>query len=184
VNASDGAVVGLDGAPARVVADGGGKLVQIVGWSPTGDRILYNLSDASGSDVYTASLGGATVESLTSTHQASADGHHRRKLTHDEAVSRQQQCGISQTQLGASGLARGNLFLSKEQDRGDRFESVSVQVHAGPVFQGLCRRQQGERDAQTRGGTKGRRRRQCHAARHFLRELPRAMHGAPEVPVW
>jgi Tol biopolymer transport system component len=69
---SDIAVVGLDGTPARVLADAGAE-GWIVGWSPTGDRLLYNRSDGSGSDIYTVSVDGTPAQRLTTTHEASAD---------------------------------------------------------------------------------------------------------------
>jgi Tol biopolymer transport system component len=69
---SDIAVVGLDGTPARVVADAGAE-GRIVGWSPRGDRLLYNRSDGSGSDIYTVSVDGTPAQRLTTTHEATAD---------------------------------------------------------------------------------------------------------------
>ena len=107
-------------------------------------------------------------------HHASANRHHRRKLTHDEAVAGQQQGGLGQAQLGHRGFSRRQLASGHaEHDRGNGFGSVGVQMHARPVFQGLGRRQQRERHVQTRSGVKGRGRRQHHAARQFFAWSPR-----------
>ena len=66
-------------------------------------------------------------------HHASADGHDRRKLPHDEAVSRQQQGGLGQAQLGQRSFSRRRFVsCSEEHDCGDGFKSVGVKVHARP----------------------------------------------------
>ena len=76
-------------------------------------------------------------------HDASTDCDHGRKLANDEAVTWQQQQGISEVEVGKGSLSGRDLFLFMEHDLGDGFRGIDVQVDAGMVLQRFGGRQKG-----------------------------------------
>src|SRR5438034_6308155 len=76
-------------------------------------------------------------------HNASTNRHYRRELPSDEAVSGQQQRGLSQAQPRKPSFSRRQLLLAKQRNRGDIFKRVGMKMYAGTIFQRPGRWQQG-----------------------------------------
>src|SRR5579864_3750480 len=86
--------------------------------------------------------GGSFPERKRIEYRTAADRHHRRKLTNDEAVSRNEQQWGGQTKLGKRFCPRLKLFAAEEIYCCDHLRRESMQVDTRSSLQRLGRRKQ------------------------------------------